>query len=150
MILSAATIRRLCLGSNMLTPFSERGVFDGRSFGLSVAGYDIRIAEKVTLYSRGFGLASSMERFCMPKNIIGFVKDKSSWARLGISVFNTVIEPGWEGFLTLEVVNHGDGINIPPGSPIAQIIFQFTDELTTGYTGKYQNQEPGPQSARYE
>lgn len=153
MVLSAASIRRI----KPVSPFVERGVFNGKSYGLSIAGYDIRVGlgegTRVgqILEPGDFKLISSLEEFNMPKNIMGFVKDKSSWARQGVSVYNTVIEPGWKGFLTIEIVNHGyKPVAIYHGDPIAQIIFQEVDTETDGYSGKYQNQERGPQEARYE
>ena len=149
MILSAQTIRK---HKGILTPFEERGVFKGMSYGLSVAGYDIRIDQDVDMWAGRFALAASMERFHMPHNIIAFVHDKSTWARRGLAVQNTVIEPGWSGYLTIELTNHGrDDIQIDRGMPIAQIVFQFLDEPTEKpYSGKYQNQEAGAQAARYE
>lgn len=148
MILSAQSIRAL----RPVNPFCERGVTRGRSYGLSVAGYDIRIAEGITLMPGQFSLASSVERFTMPNDVLALVKDKSSWARLGLSVFNTVIEPGWCGYLTLELKNQGsDALVICKSDPIAQILFHRLDEPTErGYEGKYQNQEAGPQPARFE
>lgn len=147
MLLCAATLRIV----KPVRPFCERGVIRGRSFGLSVAGYDIRIAESHRLWGGQFVLGSSLEEFDMPKNLVGLVKDKSSWARQGLSVFNTVIEPGWKGFLTLELKNQSEHFfSILEGDPIAQILFFTTDETTDGYTGKYQNQEAGPQKTRYE
>lgn len=87
----------------------------------------------------------------MPKNVVGIVHDKSTWARRGLAVQNTVIEPGWRGFLTLELTNHGSvPIKIERAMPIAQIVFHFTDEETVGYEGKYQDQERGPQEARHD
>ena len=85
----------------------------------------------------------------MPDDLVAFVHDKSSWARQGLSLFNTVIEPGWKGFLTLELVNHSiSALHIEAGSPIAQIIFMRLEEPTeAAYTGKYQNQKRGPQEA---
>lgn len=144
----------------------------GTSYGLSEAGYDIRIKQEVRFslgpngiryisvkdprgtiersgkYSEGrFALASAMEEFQMPNNLLGIVHDKSTWARKGLSVFNTVIEPGWNGFLTLELVFHGqEDLIIPAGSGIAQVIFHET-AVRTRYTGKYQNQEDKPVSA---
>jgi dCTP deaminase len=48
-----------------------------------------------------------------------------------LTVQNTVIEPGWRGYLTLELTNHGPNrLEIPAGSPIAQIIFEMLDEPT--------------------
>lgn len=148
MILSAQSIRAL----QPVYPFEDRGTIRGRSYGLSVAGYDIRIAENVMLAPGEFSLASSMERFTMPDDVLALVKDKSSWARLGLSVFNTVIEPGWRGFLTLELKNQGaDLLQIDRGDPIAQILFERLDAPTDSpYSGKYQDQEAGPQRARSE
>jgi len=84
--------------------------------------------------------------------VIGFVHDKSTWARLGIAVQNTVIEPGWEGYLTLEITNHSrDRVTILRGSGIAQVIFQFLDlPSEKPYDGKYQDQARGPVAAIHE
>lgn len=147
-----------------MAPFvSEKTILNGMSYGCSLAGYDVRIAEDVQLWSQGFSLASTVEEFNLPENIVGFVHDKSSWARKGLSLFNTVIEPGWKGFLTLELINNGWSLvedtygyekevplEIKAGSPIAQIIFMYTDRETEGYNGKYQGQKQGPQEAIFE
>ena len=118
------------------------------SYGLSEGGYDIRIKQEVNLSSvLRFTIASTIEEFDMPMDLLGVVHDKSSWARRGLSVFNTVIEPGWKGFLTLELVYHGPGVLcIPASAGIAQVVFhQVTDR--TAYSGKYQNQEDRPVEA---
>lgn len=145
MILSAQTIRRL----GIFTPFNERTKFNGMTYGLGPAGYDVRIAESVRLFPNEACLASTMEHFEMPKFVLGHVADKSTWARRFICVQNTVIEPGWAGHLTLEITNHGkDTVFIDSGSPIAQIILHLLDETTElPYSGKYQNQKAGPQPA---
>ncbi len=152
MILSAQSIRKRCLEQYMIFPFNERMKCNGMSFGLSAAGYDIRIAEHVNLAPGEFALASSIDLFNMPLDVIAFVHDKSTWARRGLAVQNTVIEPGWRGYLTLELTNHGkDYITILGGMPIAQIVFQQLDQPTEQpYVGKYQDQQAGPQEARYE
>ena len=148
MILSGQTIRSL----NILSPFAERTVFDGMSYGVSYCGYDIRVAQEFILHPTAFTIASSVEEFNMPRHVAGVVHDKSTWARKGLSVFNTVLEPGWKGFLTLELVNNGSSpLEFKKGHPIAQVIFHMVDqEPETTYQGKYQNQEAGPQGARYE
>lgn len=152
-VLSAQTIRKL----GIFEPFHERTVVHGMTFGLGPAGYDVRIAEDVNLSNSVYGpfrfsLASTIEHFTMPDDVIGYVKDKSTWARQGVLVQNTVIEPGWRGWLTLELSYEGDGtVHIPAGSPIAQIIFHRLDQPTEiPYSGKYQDQEAGPQPARLE
>jgi dCTP deaminase len=146
-ILSAETLRRL----KPVFPFVERGVFNGKSYGLSVCGYDVRCAQNLTLAPGDFVLASTIEQFRMPKDVAGFVKDKSSFARVGLSVFNTFIDPGFFGGLTLELKHLGNKpLEIPRGTPVAQVIFQFTDRPTEGYCGKYQWQTSSPQEAIYE
>lgn len=140
----------------------------GVSYGLSEAGYDIRIKQSIqftkendgrrivgVMYPDGpdfeegrFVIASTIEEFDMPTGLVGVVHDKSTWARRGLSVFNTVIEPGWKGFLTLELVYHGnEELVIPAGAGIAQVLFH---ELANPacYVGKYQNQENQPVAAR--
>lgn len=148
MILPAQSIRKI----KPILPFVERTVHNGMSYGLSHAGYDVRIAETVVLSPGASCLASTMEEFFMPNDLLAFVHDKSTWARRGLSLFNTVIEPGWQGFLTLELVNHSDQkLFVAAGDPIAQIIFMRLEEPTEKpYTGKYQNQKRGPQVARDE
>lgn len=136
---------------------------EGTSYGLGEAGYDIRIKQDVSFFIKGsfgpqvkvdgkykegrFALASAIEEFQMPRNMTGIVHDKSTWARKGLSVFNTVIEPGWNGFLTLELVYHGSEIlHIKAGSGIAQVLFHQNAEYAQ-YTGKYQNQRDEPVAA---
>lgn len=137
---------------------------NGVSNGLGEAGYDIRLKQDIMFEPgpdgkepiimindkrvRGrFVIASAIEEFQMPDNLVAIVHDKSTWARKSISVFNTVIEPGWRGFLTLEIVFHGfEAVFIPAGSGIAQVIFHMvTDPIE--YKGKYQDQPDNPVSA---
>lgn len=149
---------------NMLT---EKHKEHGVSHGLAEVGYDIRIKQdiefvpsyitpgRITIMEDGnasyrdghFCIASAMEEFQMPKHLMGIVHDKSTWARRGLSVFNTVIEPGWRGFLTLELVYHGvEPLHIPAGSGIAQVVFHRTSQPAL-YDGKYQDQADCPISA---
>ena len=82
----------------------------------------------------------------MPLDVMAVVHDKSSWARQGITVQNTVLEPGWRGFLTLEITNHHSEVReIRRGSPIAQVVFHCMDQAVLPYDGKYQDQGRGPQ-----
>ena len=150
--------------------FSEKHRYEGTSHGLAEAGYDIRIQQQVLFVNDAYGartvvsdpdtgedetfmghfvLASAMEQFQTPNNLVGFVKDKSTWARQGLSVFNTVIEPGWNGFLTLELAYHGhEGLLIKPGQGIAQVLYGRLSEEGDYGDGKYQNQESRPVGAR--
>ena len=121
----------------------------GVSYGLSEAGYDIRIKQEIifrphhdTMTVNGrkgrFTIASAIEEFVMPVGLTGIVHDKSTWARQGLSVFNTVLEAGWKGWLTLELVYHGEmELVIPAGAGIAQVIFHEVKN-DGEYDGKYQ------------
>lgn len=160
MIVNRDSLIRLAPIKDML-PYKLRQ--HGVSRGLSEAGYDICIKQEVCFLHaarekravevdgirvRGrFALASAIEEFDMPHNLVGIVHDKSTWARRGLSVFNTVIEPGWKGFLTLELVYHGeDELLIPAGAGIAQVVFHHTTN-EAAYEGRYQNQGNVPTPA---
>ena len=139
----------------------------GVSWGLSEAGYDIRIKQDIhfkpnPFFQTGmdcsvngivtrnskFTLASAIEEFDMPDCLVGIVHDKSTWARKALSVFNTVIEPGFKGGLTLELVYHGNTeLIIPAGSGIAQVLFHKISRPAR-YEGKYQGQSSDPEPAR--
>ena len=167
MIINGSMLLKLEPIKNM----SERKVKQfGVSSGLGEAGYDIRLKQSITFDARRpldplviitneqdvtkqtgrFCIASTIEEFQMPTNLVAVVHDKSTWARRGLSVFNTVIEPGWCGFLTLELVYHGSElVEIPAGAGIAQCLFHQTS-MQSKYEGKYQNALDKPQEAIHE
>jgi dCTP deaminase len=90
----------------------------------------------------GFVLAHSMEVITMPRDIVAMVKDKSTYARLGVSLQNTVLEPGWTGQITLEISNHNTRpVLLLIGEGIAQLMFWKGKPCHTPYgNGKYQGQ----------
>ena len=155
MIINSHELMRAAPIKDMLTE-KVRGPIT--SHGLAEAGYDIRIKQDVTFSSAGvwvdgdyqpgnFTIASAIEEFNMPVDLVGVVHDKWTWARKGLSVFNTILEPGWKGFLTLELVMHGRGeLHIPAGSGIAQVLFHQT-VMSASYDGKYQHQADKPVEA---
>lgn len=140
-ILSAQSIR----ASYMISPFMERTVQFGMTCGCGPSSYDIRSLSKVRMEPGDFVLIGAIEYFIMPLNVQGQVKDKSSWVRRGLTVQNTILDPGWKGNLTLELKNIGREIlYINDGMPIAQVVFYWLDKPTdTPYNGKYMNQAPG-------
>lgn len=107
--------------------------------------YSIHEADKYyQLPAKSFVLAHSAETITMPDDVVAMVKDKSTYARLGVTVQNTVLEPGWCGQITLEITNH----NVRPvlllvGLGIAQVVFWRGRTCNTPYlaSGKYQFQE---------
>lgn len=144
MILSDKSIR----SNNLITPCEERGVFRGLSYGLSVCSYDVRVdlesmsfedmdqlrqvisteGPGIILGHRKSALVPLQGKLSMPDNIVGFVKDKSTWARRGLQVSQAVIDPGYKGYITLRITNVGGyELSIIHGEPIAQIVFQRTD-----------------------
>lgn len=137
----------------------------GMSYGLTGAGYDIRIGRlkppephkfkgechSWLLQPGEFMLAASLERFELPSDIQAIVHDKSTLARQGVALQNTVLEPGWEGYITLELSNHGPKpVRILVGQPIAQVVFHQLDRPTDRpYRGNYQNQDNLPTPAKF-
>lgn len=132
----------------------------GLSYGLTETGYDIRIAEDIYLSNwdgfrnadrdMSFLLASSIEKFQMPNDLVGYVFGKSTNLRKGIRVMESKIEPGWFGYLTLEIElikNDDYYVNIKKGTPIAAIDFHQLWEPAAYGDGKYQNQPPRPVEA---
>lgn len=149
MYLPAQMIRYRCRASQLITPFFEHTPHEesGKTFGLSPAGYDVRVRENVSILPGTFALVSTLEHFNMPDDLIAFPKNKSSWMRKGLCIgAGTVIEPGWRGFLTLEIHNRGkEWLKFKSGTPIAQILFARLDAPTEqAYEGRYQDQGPEP------
>lgn len=146
MILSSQSIRDR---PDMVQPFYERSVAHGRTYGLSACGYDVRLAQDIWLWPFWGRLGSTIERFQMPVDICAEVKDKSTNARMFVLVQNTIIEPGWTGYLTLELTRFLPWpIKLKKGTPIAQVVFKMLDQPTDQrYCGKYQDQAEGPQKA---
>ena len=159
---------KTCQG--MINPFIPQKIskLNRPSFGLSSCGYDLRLGGKFLrqtgfnmdtdmpeykeefadeVYYLGPGdfiLAQTVETFKMPNNIMGIVHDKSTYARRGLAVQNTIIEPGWAGILTLELTNHSNNlIPLSIGDGICQVIFHLlAGDVDTNYQasgGKYQD-----------
>lgn len=172
-VLSAQSIRRLCAevaGQNywrrnygvrslgpLITPYVERQVINGKSVGLSACTYDCRIAQSLELLPGKAALASTIEQFNIPIDVCGSVLDKSSYARVFVSAFNTHLDPGWHAakgtnHLTLELVNLGPEVAIyEKGDAVCQVKFEWLDEPTDlPYQGKYQSQPDRPVEVRHE
>ena len=89
-------------------------------------------------------LLHSLEYIRMPDDLVGFVLDKSTLARLFVDVKNTVIEPGWEGQITLEVSSRCTRpVALPSRCGIAQLMFsRIEGTVRKPYgDGKYQGQQ---------
>jgi dCTP deaminase len=89
-------------------------------------------------------LAETMETFKMPRDVLAVCVGKSTWARCGLLVNVTPLEPEWEGVLTLEITNMSPNpVRVYIGEGIAQLNFLQGEPCERSYAdkkGKYQNQ----------
>jgi dCTP deaminase len=140
-ILPIQEIRR----RGILTPCCERTVKNGVSYGLTPAGYDLRIADDIVLWPGSSILVDAIERFDMPADVQGHLFVKSTWARMHLRQAGTVIDPGWHGVLRLEIdmIGGKEPLTIEAGTGVVTVVFYLllapTEQL---YAGKYQNQRP--------
>jgi dCTP deaminase len=93
-----------------------------------------------------FALARSLEYMRIPRNVLGAVLGKSTYARCGIVTNFTPLEPGWHGFITIEISNTTPlPAKIYANEGIAQVLFFEGDEpCEVSYAdkqGKYQGQQ---------
>lgn len=144
------------------------------SYGTSSYGYDIRCAGEFKIFTNintavidpknfdeksfvdvnaevciippnSFALARTLEYFRIPRNILTICLGKSTYARCGIIVNVTPLEPEWEGHVTLEFSNTSPlPAKIYANEGVAQVLFFESDEVCeTSYrdrAGKYQGQ----------
>ena len=174
-ILSDRWIREQALTHQMIEPFVEAQRRDGCiSYGLSSYGYDARVADEFKIFTNvdsaivdpkdfaansfvdrkldvciippnSFALARTVEYFRVPEDVLVICLGKSTYARCGIIVNVTPLEPEWEGHVTLEFSNTTTlPAKIYAHEGCAQVIFIESDEVCeTSYKdrgGKYQGQ----------
>jgi len=146
------------------------------SYGLSSYGYDIRIADEFKIFkgsdkqniidpkniradlfedfkgdaciipSNTFILARSLEYFKIPSNVLALCAGKSTYARIGVIVNVTPLEPSWEGYLTIAISNTSNSsARLYANEGIAQVVFFESDEQCqvtyADRKGKYQSQK---------
>jgi dCTP deaminase len=111
--------------------------------------------ETFILHPGEFVLGSTAERVKLPNDLVARLEGKSSLGRLGLLIHSTAgyVDPGWDGFLTLELSNVANlPITIVPGMKIGQIsFFRLTTAAETPYGSagnKYQGQR-GPTASRF-
>ena len=107
---------------------------------------DTVYADSFIIPPHGFALTRSVEYFKIPENVLCVVLGKSTYARLGVIVNVTPLEPGWEGHITIEITNSTPlPVRVYGNEGIAQVLF-FTGDHVPPITyadkgGKYQYQE---------
>jgi len=145
------------------------------SYGTSSYGYDIRCSDEFKIFTNinsaivdpknfdansfvdvksdiciippnSFALARTVEYFRIPRNVLTICLGKSTYARCGIIVNVTPLEPEWEGHVTLEFSNTTPlPAKIYANEGVAQVLFFESDEVcATSYKdrgGKYQGQK---------
>jgi dCTP deaminase len=145
------------------------------SYGTSSYGYDVRCAAEFKIFTNinstivdpknfddknfvdfkgdvciippnSFALARTIEKFKIPRDVLVICLGKSTYARCGIIVNVTPLEPEWEGYVTLEFSNTTPlPAKIYANEGVAQMLFfQSDEECETSYAdkgGKYQGQE---------
>ncbi|HYF97800.1 MAG TPA: dCTP deaminase [Coxiellaceae bacterium] len=145
------------------------------SYGTSSYGYDVRCANEFKVFTNinsavvdpkafdpnsfvdvvsdvciippnSFALARTVEYFKIPRNVLTICLGKSTYARCGIIVNVTPLEPEWEGHVTLEFSNTTTlPAKIYANEGVAQMLFLESDEICeTSYKdrgGKYQGQK---------
>ena len=109
------------------------------------------------LHPGEFVLGSTLERVGLPDDLVARLEGKSSLGRLGLLIHSTAgyVDPGWDGYLTLELSNVANlPITIYPGMKIGQIsFFRLTTPADMPYGSgeagsKYQGQR-GPTASRF-
>lgn len=92
-----------------------------------------------------YALGVSVETFDIPANVLGICYCKSTYARCGLMVNTTPLEPGWRGQLVIELANLTDlPLKVYAGEGIAQVVFFEGDQPSITYAdraGKYQDQK---------
>jgi len=169
-------IKKMAKEKRIIEPFEEKQVKKGViSFGLSSYGYDIRLSDEFKIFTNVFNsivdpknfdpksfvdfkgeicvippnsfvLGKSLEYFRIPRDVLGICVGKSTYARCGIIVNITPLEPMWRGYLTIEISNTTPlPVKVYANEGIAQVIFLGAEEeCEVSYKdkkGKYQEQK---------
>lgn len=86
-----------------------------------------------------FFLGVTREWIEMPDDLMAFVQLRSTWAREGFMLPPTVVDAGFKGQITLEIVKFGT-LAMPVGERFAHLIFAKMTSHSLPYDGKYQGQ----------
>ena len=168
-------ITRMAREHKMIEPFVDDQVRQGViSYGVSSYGYDVRVGDEFKVFTNvyntlvdpknfdsksfvdikgdvciippnSFALASTIEYFRIPRDVLTVCLGKSTYARCGIIVNVTPFEPEWEGHVTLEISNTTPlPAKIYANEGLAQVVFFLASEVCeTSYAdraGKYMRQ----------
>jgi|TARA_B100001971_G_scaffold185394_1_gene184650 dCTP deaminase len=174
-ILSDKWIKEMARNHNMINPFEDKQVRGTKiSYGISSFGYDARVSNEFKIFTNvnseivdpknfkqgnfvskkakeciippnSFVLASTVEYFKIPNDVMVICLGKSTYARCGIIVNVTPLEPDWEGYVTMEISNTTPlPAKIYANEGVAQFIFlkgnEKPDITYADRNGKYMKQ----------
>ena len=175
-VLSDRWIKKMSKTKGMIKPFVAKQNRKGKvSFGLSSYGYDARVSNEFKIFTNvnseivdpknfkptnfvtknvsecvippnSFVLARTVEKFKIPNDVLVICLGKSTYARCGIIVNVTPLEPGWEGHVTLEFSNTTPlPAKIYANEGVAQFVFLKGNEKPSvtyaNRKGKYMKQK---------
>jgi dCTP deaminase len=153
MVLPDHMIRKLAREKGMIEPCAEPTSGGVVSFGISSFGYDMRVSDQFKIHRvragqavdpkqarpedfesfqgpvlelppHTYGLGHSVEYFRIPRDVIALCTGKSTYARCGVLVNITPLEPEWEGHLTVQIANLTPvDAELYSGEGIAQLVF---------------------------
>lgn len=86
-------------------------------------------------------LLHTMEYLSLPKDIMGFVNLRSSYARIGLTLPPTIVDANFEGQLTIEMIGSEFPVRLRAGERFIHVVFaKLTSEVEKPYRGRYQGQ----------
>lgn len=159
-VMSDIWIKEMAIKHNMISPFEDHQVSKGMvSYGVSSYGYDARVGDEFKIFTNvnnaiidpknlhnnsfinkkedvciippnSFVLACTIEYFKIPRDVLVICLGKSTYARCGIIVNVTPLEPEWEGKVTLEFSNTTTlPAKIYANEGVCQFIFLKADQM---------------------
>jgi len=104
--------------------------------------YDIINMDDIIIQPHEHVLMTTLEYIELPNDIMAFVNLRSTYARLGISIPPTIVDAGFKGQLTIEIVGSEFPIRLKKGTRFLHLIFAKTlTPVENPYHGKYQKQQ---------
>ncbi|MFO8099913.1 MAG: dCTP deaminase [Salinibacter sp.] len=128
----------------VFTPNIHNSVVDPKEID-ERAMVEYEVDNHILIPPNSYVLGRSVEYFRMPPNVLALVVGKSTYARSGIIVNVTPLEPGWAGHVTIEISNATPlPAKVYAHEGIAQVVFLRGEQPDVSYAdreGKYQRQE---------
>jgi len=116
-------------------------VFDYKNIGNMSDYYVIERSEYFVIEPNERVLLHTLEYIKLPPELMGFVNLRSTYARLGLSISPTIIDGGFEGQLTIELVGGSFPVKLYAGERFIHVVFaKLTSPVEKPYAGKYQGQ----------